>query len=536
MNILSKSIRLFVVIFLLLSSLVFPETYYVKPDGDDATSGTSWQTAFKTITKAVNTTINGDNIWVAEGTYQEGDTITIPEGISVYGGFSGTETSLEERNISEHPSVIDGIGEHSHRCVYNTGTIDGFYITKAIFRSAPVGGAGIYNENGIVSNCTLYSNSAYNGGGIYNYHGLVTHCTLYSNSAFYLGGGICNYGTVTDCTIYSNSAGDSGYSNDSMGGGIYNLSGNVNKCELYSNSAHCGGGIYNDYGIVTNCPIYFNTAKRYGGGIYNDYGTIINCLIYANSADISSGGIYNGYGTVTNSTIYSNSSFWGGGICNFTGIVSNSIVHFNNSTSNGGGIYNDYDGTIYNCIISSNTNWGIYNKDGSVYNCTLYNNKGGIHVNTGGMVNCISWQNGETDIEGGTVSYSCFKEATGTNGNINADPMFINVDGNVSSWIYQVKNGSPCIDAGNPDESYNDGCQPPGKGGLRNDMGAYGGPYNCNWGVNIGKYDLIGFLTGRKTLYGLQFPFADINSDDKVDTADLIDLILYLTSPTPKSP
>ncbi|MBN1902647.1 hypothetical protein JW926_15080 [Candidatus Sumerlaeota bacterium] len=141
------------------------------------------------------------------------------------------------------------------------------------------------------------------------------------------------------------------------------------------------------------------------------------------------------------------------------------------------------------------------------------------------MINCICWQNGKTDIDGGYVSYSCFKEAYGENNNINADPMFINVEGSPSGWIYQVKNGSPCIDAGNPDASYNDGCQPPGKDTARCDMGAYGGPYNCNWGINITQNDLIGFLTGKRTLYNLQFPFADFNSDDKVDIADLICLI-----------
>ncbi|MHA2100651.1 MAG: choice-of-anchor D domain-containing protein, partial [Candidatus Kariarchaeaceae archaeon] len=41
--------------------------------------------------------------------------------------------------------------------------------------------------------------------------------------------------------------------------------------------------------------------------------------------------------------------------------------------------------------------------------------------------------------------------------------------------------GSQCIDAGDPDSSYNDVCFPPSLGTERNDMGAHGGPGGCGW-------------------------------------------------------
>jgi hypothetical protein len=65
-------------------------------------------------------------------------------------------------------------------------------------------------------------------------------------------------------------------------------------------------------------------------------------------------------------------------------------------------------------------------------------------------------------------------------GNIDADPVFFS--GALSN--YQLTAGlSPCIDAGNPDPEFNDPEDPanpgyalwPALGGLRNDMGAYGG-------------------------------------------------------------
>jgi hypothetical protein len=404
-----------------------PSRIYVSKSGNN-TNGDSWEDAYTSITTALS--FIGDNlyeIWVAEGTYLEGDTIQVPGCVHLYGGFAGTESLLEERNISENPTIIDG--ENSYRCVYNYGTIDGFYVIN-------------------------------------------------------------------------------GYAHNSD-----------------------GGGICNDNGTVANCSLFSNSADGNGGGIDNTYGTVTNCILYSNSSNYYGGGIRNWEGTVTSCTLYSNSALWeGGGIWN-CGFISNSIIQFNNAESSGGGIYNAYSSMsiIYNCFICSNSGLGIYNNYGGVHNCTLFNNDDGIYnYNNGIVMNCISWQNKGSDIKGGTVYYTCFKESDGTNANINADPMFIKVDGNVSSWIYQVKNGSPCIDAGNPDESYNDGCQPPGKGGVRCDMGAYGGLYNCNWGVNITQDDLIDFLTGKKTLYNLQFPFADRNSDDKVDIADLISFVSQL--------
>ena len=41
--------------------------------------------------------------------------------------------------------------------------------------------------------------------------------------------------------------------------------------------------------------------------------------------------------------------------------------------------------------------------------------------------------------------------------------------------------GLKCIDAGNPDPAYNDVSFPPSLGGIRNDIGAHGGPEAIGW-------------------------------------------------------
>jgi hypothetical protein len=57
-------------------------------------------------------------------------------------------------------------------------------------------------------------------------------------------------------------------------------------------------------------------------------------------------------------------------------------------------------------------------------------------------------------------------------GNISEDPLLGN--------DFSLSGGSPCIDAGNPGEEYNDAALPPGLGTVRNDIGVYGGPMNAD--------------------------------------------------------
>jgi hypothetical protein len=72
---------------------------------------------------------------------------------------------------------------------------------------------------------------------------------------------------------------------------------------------------------------------------------------------------------------------------------------------------------------------------------------------------------------------------TGINGNISRDPLCEPPD-------YFLSSGSPCIDAGDPDPSFNDNIRPPGMGTERSDIGAYGGSGN----------DIITFVDDYATL------------------------------------
>lgn len=196
--------------FFLLCVNLYAARYYVKPEGDDSSSGTTWLIAFATLTKASSVAQDGDEVWVAGGTFQEGTVITIPQGVSFYGGFTGTETQLSERDIESNKTIIDG--NNSYRCVINYGLIDGFYITKGRLFANEYG-AGIYNINGTVNNCMVYANrGSRDGGGIYNNFGSITNCTINDNilteswDYITIGGGVYNSGNMTNCAVFGNIA------------------------------------------------------------------------------------------------------------------------------------------------------------------------------------------------------------------------------------------------------------------------------------------------------------------------------------------
>ncbi|MDE7073474.1 MAG: right-handed parallel beta-helix repeat-containing protein, partial [Odoribacter sp.] len=68
---------------------------YVSIAGNDANNGSSWSKAKKTIQAAINAAMPGKQIWVSTGSYSE--SVTPKDGIPIYGGFSGSETSTDER-------------------------------------------------------------------------------------------------------------------------------------------------------------------------------------------------------------------------------------------------------------------------------------------------------------------------------------------------------------------------------------------------------------------------------------------------------
>jgi len=68
--------------------------------------GNSWEHAYTSVSEALAASLNLDEIWVAEGTYA--GVIDLKFGVALYGGFSGVETSRDQRDTRVHTTILDG--------------------------------------------------------------------------------------------------------------------------------------------------------------------------------------------------------------------------------------------------------------------------------------------------------------------------------------------------------------------------------------------------------------------------------------------
>lgn len=232
-----------------------------------------------------------------------------------------------------------------------------------------------------------------------------------------------------------------------------------------------------------------NTPYREGGGILmafsspviqNNIITNNNCAVINNEASAGGGGLRIGDSNprIYNNIIMNNSGFYGSGIVlNFTGcIMKNNIIcnnHGANEYGGGGGVWIEGTGpqpkNIENNTFANNT---------APIGC------GGVYIYSFSAVtlkNNIVWGNSPAASQvtgpGFAATYNDIQGGFAGIGNLNIDPMFGD-----SSFI--LSSSSPCIDKGDSSAIYNDPADPnnntlalyPSRGGVRNDIGAYGGP------------------------------------------------------------
>jgi parallel beta-helix repeat protein len=206
-----------------------------------------------------------------------------------------------------------------------------------------------------------------------------------------------------------------------------NADGGVNTPTGYG----AGGGIaiYDGSPTITDCTFTENFGV-YGGAIYNDGQT---------------GGIGTASATITDCVFNGNSAghAGGGGGAIFDAIASPTIINCafigNNGNTYGGAIDNSKSSaTITNCTFTNNFGsigeaiCDAFSLGSTVTNCILWGDAGGSEID---------------DLDGGSTTVSCSDVEGGFlgNGNINADPQFVNPSGG----NIQLQSGSPCVNAGN---------------------------------------------------------------------------------------
>ena len=93
------------------AALAAGDVFFVDASATGANSGTSWANAFTSLEDAMTIAQNGDEIWIAAGIYVPpiaDDSFVLLSGVRVYGGFSGGETSIDDRDPAANPTIIQG--------------------------------------------------------------------------------------------------------------------------------------------------------------------------------------------------------------------------------------------------------------------------------------------------------------------------------------------------------------------------------------------------------------------------------------------
>ncbi len=242
-----------------------------------ANDGSSWADAFQGadgLQAALAVALSGDDIFVTEGVYRASSTGTRTEsfalknGVTLWGGFKGGESSPDDRPLlGVGQSILSGdlagddsaggFDDNSYHLIRTVGTDASAVIDRFTIKAGNANGSGGNNDR---------------GGGILclgNVSPTVRDCYFVDNrSSFGGAAGYCNSGaapTFTDCGFEGGQGGSFGGAFDLASAGPVRFE----RCLFYNNTAARAGAleIFATNGvIVSNCIFANNTATGSGGG------------------------------------------------------------------------------------------------------------------------------------------------------------------------------------------------------------------------------------------------------------------------------
>jgi predicted outer membrane repeat protein len=359
-------------IFILQSLTSQPDVdvFYVDVDNvSGVEDGQSWSTAYKNLQDAMDAAYEsgGGTVWVAEGIYlpteiptdilkaydasENNDnscgesthtftdaqykTFVLREGVVVYGGFSGTETSLEQRNLLKHKTILSG-DLNGDDCS-STCNVEPIYTSCNATQIGYVEAGTNYDDNvyhvvmsAKVSN-TVLDGFTIRGGNANGNPSAGTACGLFGTTSDeeiyrilkgYLssnGGGII---VLQSAPLVRNAIIE--YNRAIKGGGAYHLlptspqPGNETLVPEYDNVIfqynYCnsrGGAICNDWNsspVFQNSQFLYNVSDIKGGAVYSDMGCdpkFVNVLFVGNRSERGGGAVSDG----SSNTFYAFTTF-----------------------------------------------------------------------------------------------------------------------------------------------------------------------------------------------------------------------------------
>jgi hypothetical protein len=406
-------------VLLCYTTVAAQKRIYVRNNNNPIQTGETWNNAFSDFQTALQISVSGDSIWVASGIYRPTSTnartanFNIPSGVKTFGGFSGIENSIPERNWELNKTILSGdIGvqndstDNSYNVVFMENpdsftVFDGFQVKFGQADSVPpTGGSFVHWRSG---------------------GGLFIEAT--NGEA---------YPKIRNCSFKNNTAESHGGAIFINGGGIGSVAPTIEYCHFEDNTARLdGGAIYRRGSSWSDQPHDFfqstfrkNAAYRDGGAIFfrdaerTDSLEISFCKFIKNSAGFRGPAITiglnrsNGYIQKINNCLFDSTIVFNYDPQIGTAFIFN-LVYFEiskklefrnstfNNTTNKQLIYNpgSVDVELFsNCIFKSNftSRYGLICSDIekiSVKNCVFHKTSLGLSVNQDAVLQNIKFEN-----------------------------------------------------------------------------------------------------------------------------------------------
>lgn len=427
-----------------------PSRLYVNQAAVGNGSGATWTDAITDLQDAIGLAARArgavTEIWAAEGTYRpdrsSGDryaAFRAINGVAIYGGFGGGETTLEEREIAAHPTVLSGdigsefdIEDNSYHVLIvsdrdQSAVIDGLSIvggnsdgpywplyagggvlsqcSAAVIRNCRITenfssfiGGGVYSEESteLFEDCLISINISQNGGGLETTSSfpIFRRTEFYANLAEFVGGGAnCNGGApLFDACLFTDNATLSQFG---FFGAIRSTSGAnplVTDCVFTGNSAYAVAAIGVDYGghiVILDSDFILNSADFSGSiEISGESAVISRCSFVANHAGADEGSghggaitlINGGSAEVSDCEFVGNTANFGGGAiaCFVSDLVTERCTFVGNEAWYGGAIWCDLGAT-------RNANARLHGNRATYGGGAVHASGGGTHE----FINCV---------------------------------------------------------------------------------------------------------------------------------------------------
>lgn len=324
-------------VFVLTLMTIYANAIVIHVDisANGGNTGADWSNAFTNLQSALAGASEGDEIWVAQGTYRPGenrtDTFQLRSGVAMYGGFASGDT-FNDRDWTTKETILSGDigapGDPTDNCYHVVSGTNNVHLSGFIIRdgfadgSAPNDqGAGYHHPEDrpgiVIENCVFEANMATNRGGAVYIHksvgagmeARVTDCTFVNNAALRQGGAIAidyqsssyNF-AIEDSTFIGNKTLTTERVAMLGGGAInfYNCWPLITNCAFSVNQSQQGAAVYSEnvyyrtniqYGVI-DCVFSGNTSLWSGGALMHRGGVPIrDCVFMGNTAPNSGGAV-----------------------------------------------------------------------------------------------------------------------------------------------------------------------------------------------------------------------------------------------------